>query len=393
MSEYISALIATGKIGESRQLVVDDGYNVCSFIIPAIIASSKKKPLLILEKGKIHTPLDYHRRLLFVNPYPQLVQDADNAKAELQRIIHEFVGQNESLHEHYLRAYFLFYPSIYQKGYRTKSVTKDLKEIISPILQNSGFLAKDLAVPSVDEDILIAFEQRGISLQILKNTAYYKLERNIVNLDNGNFANFLQGKGIIKSGEVLYEYKAQDEEGRHLLGEYFIDFRINDLSLELEIAKKVTSILIKAGILRPDSFVFGVANGSVSVAHSIAMQALAQGINNLNHSFLRKKDGALFYEDNDARVLNGKDVIFIEDVLNNGTTLKDMLQIANEFIQNYGAKSVSIVYLCDRGHAQIPDIDNQNIKIFSTSRIHAPSYTQDSIPERLRYRKVKTYKN
>ena len=391
MSEHISALIGKSKVGEYKKLVLDDNYIVFPFVLPALIASDKKEPLIILEKGKLYTPFDYHRRLLFVNQYPQLAQDAYNAKAELQRIIHEFVGQNESLHDHYLKAYFLFYPSIYQKGYKTKSVTKDLKEIISPILQNSGFLAKDLAVPSVDEDVLIAFEQRGISLQILKNTAYYKLERNIVNLDNGNFANFLQGKGIIKSGEVLYEYKAQDEKGRHLLGEYFIDFRISNLSLESEIAKKVASILIKTGILRPDSFVFGVANGSVSIAHSIALQALTQGVDNLNHSFLRKKDGTLFYEDNDARVLNGKDVVFIEDVLNNGTTLKDMLQIANEFIQNYSAKSVSIVYLCDRGHAQIPDIDNQNIKILSISRIHAPSYAVDNLPNNLRGRRIVKY--
>ncbi len=165
MKECISALIDKRQVGEHRKLVLDDNYTVLPFVLPALIAPDKKEPLLILEKGRLHTPFDYHRVLCFVNPYPQFVYTHTHERGRLlQRILDNFLQTGNSAHESYLKAYFLFYPSMCQKGYKTKSITDDVKEIIAPIMKDYNFLTRDLNVPNVRENVLITFGKDGISL-------------------------------------------------------------------------------------------------------------------------------------------------------------------------------------------------------------------------------------
>ncbi|MDD5770599.1 MAG: hypothetical protein PHE25_06520 [Candidatus Gracilibacteria bacterium] len=214
-------------------------------------------------------------------------------------------------------------------------------------------------------------------------------------MTNQNLKIFSQDKEymeLLKSFNVIekghFEYKGLAPDGRHKRGEYFINFRLLNTKQEIALTPyyhKAIEEFFKDKI--QDIIIVGVAYGSLSLPKVI--QTLGYEKYGMEYVYAEKRNGVLGIFDDQAKKCKGKHLLFIEDVCNNATSLKQLNKAVNDIKDSLDIKGYSIIYGVHRGHTFLEEPKGE---VYAMSSIYAPAYNPDDIPEHLKNIPLKEYK-
>jgi orotate phosphoribosyltransferase len=192
--------------------------------------------------------------------------------------------------------------------------------------------------------------------------------------------------GAITKGH--FEYKKVANDGTHMRGEYFVDFRKLDTPQEIEMVP-MYELAIKEffGNDLKDIIIVGVAYATIAFAKSIQVQLFEKlGI---EYAYTEKRDGKLGIFDAQARKVKGKHILFLEDVCNNCASLTDLNAFMAANQEKLEVKKYSVLYGTHRGHSFSEVPKNE---IYAMSVIYAPAYHVSELPEEIKQRPLKEYK-
>jgi orotate phosphoribosyltransferase len=185
-----------------------------------------------------------------------------------------------------------------------------------------------------------------------------------------------------------FEYKWLDPDGRHKRWEYFINFRLLNTSQEIALTPyyhKAIEEFFKDKI--KDMIIVWIAYGSLSLAKVI--QTLWYEKYSMEYAYAEKRNWVLGIFDDQAKKCQWKHLLFIEDVCNNGTSLKQLNNAINEIKDSLNIKWYSIIYWVHRWHTFL---EEPKWEIYAMSLLYAPAYNPDDIPEYLKNIPLKEYK-
>lgn len=200
------------------------------------------------------------------------------------------------------------------------------------------------------------------------------------------YLDLLTSYSIVEEG--YFEYKGKAPDGTRYRGEYFVNFR--RLKTEQEIA--LTPLYWEAiqeffsGKLQ-DLIIVGVAFGSLSLPKVI--QTLGFEKYRIEYAYTEKRNGILGLFGEQAEKCRGKHILFIEDVLNNGTSCGELVEEIESLKSQLGILGYSILYGVHRGHKFL---DIPKGELYTMGMIHAPVYHINDVPEHVQGRILKEYK-
>lgn len=214
-------------------------------------------------------------------------------------------------------------------------------------------------------------------------------------IENKNLKIFSQSKkylelltsyGIIEKGH--FEYKGKAEDGTRLRGEYFVNFRKLKTNQEIEISGLYWDAIEEfLGDKISDLIIVGVAFGSLSLPKVI--QTLGFEKYGIEYAYTEKRNGVLGLYGEQAEKCRGKHVLFIEDVFNNGTSLKELSAEMEEKSAELEISGYSVIYGVHRGHT-FSEVPENNL--FAMSQIYAPAVHTSKLSEEVLSRPLKEYK-
>ncbi len=200
------------------------------------------------------------------------------------------------------------------------------------------------------------------------------------------FIETLKSFGIVEQGH--FEYKAKAPDGTHLRGEYFINFRKLTTSQEIALVPTYWKALEEFfGDTLKDCIIVGVAFGSLSLPKTV--QVLGFEKYGLEYAYTEKRDGVLGIWGEQAAKCHGKHIIFLEDVFNNGTSLRELVADIEAKKSALGITGYSLVYGVHRGHT-FSDIPAG--EVYALSMLYAPACHVNDLPERVKALPLKLYK-
>lgn len=216
-----------------------------------------------------------------------------------------------------------------------------------------------------------------------------------MNVENRNLKIFSWEKEFLKlleSYNVIekwhFEYKWLAPDGRHKRWEYFINFRILTTAQEIALTPyyhKAIEEFFKEKI--QDMIIVWIAYGSLSLPKVI--QTLWYEKYAMEYAYAEKRNGVLGIFDDQAKKCRWKHLLFIEDVCNNATSLKQLNSAVRDIKDSLGIKWYSIIYGVHRGHTFL---EEPNGEVYAMSSLYAPAYNPDDIPEHLKNIPLKEYK-
>lgn len=200
------------------------------------------------------------------------------------------------------------------------------------------------------------------------------------------YLDLLKSFSIVEEG--YFEYKGKASDGTRYRGEYFVNFR--RLTTAQEIA--LTPLYWKAiqeffSDKLSDIIIVGVAFGSLSLPKVI--QTLGFEKYGIEYAYTEKRNGVLGLFGEQAEKCRGKHILFIEDVLNNGTSCAELVEEVEKLKSSLGILGYSILYGVHRGHRFL---ETPKDELYTMGMIHAPVYHKDNVPLHVAERKLKEYK-
>jgi len=200
------------------------------------------------------------------------------------------------------------------------------------------------------------------------------------------FIEVLKSFNVIEKG--YFEYKGATSDGRHLRGEYFVNYRMLTTPQELQLVPYYHQAIEEFfGDRVNDMIIVGVAYGSLSLPKVV--QTLGFDKFGMEYAYAEKRNGLLGIFDAQAEKCRGKHLLFIEDVCNNGTSGRQLVEAIEGKKEELELKSYSIIYGVHRGHSFLKKPAGE---IYAMSMINAPSYHPDEVPEHLKNLPLKKYK-
>jgi len=196
----------------------------------------------------------------------------------------------------------------------------------------------------------------------------------------------LKSYGIIEEGH--FEYKGKASDGTRLRGEYFINYRKLKTSQEIELSPFYWDAIEEFFADKLHNLIIvGVAFGSLSLPKVI--QTLGFEKYGIEYAYTEKRNGILGLYGEQAEKCFGKHILFIEDIFNNGTSLKELSQELENKKDELHLKGYSVLYGVHRGHtfAEIPKGE-----IYTMGQIYAPAYHKEDLPRQVLERSLKQYK-
>lgn len=200
------------------------------------------------------------------------------------------------------------------------------------------------------------------------------------------FVTQLKTFGIIEQGH--FEYKGKAPDGTRLRGEYFINFRKLTTAQEIALVPTYWKALEEFfGEKLKNCIIVGVAFGSLSLPKTI--QVMGYEKYGLEYAYTEKREGVLGIWAEQAAKCKGKHVIFLEDVFNNGTSLRELVMDIEQKKDILGIDGYSLVYGIHRGHS-FSDIPAG--EIYTMGMVYAPVYHKDELPAHIKELPCKEYK-
>jgi orotate phosphoribosyltransferase len=192
--------------------------------------------------------------------------------------------------------------------------------------------------------------------------------------------------GAITKGH--FEYKKVAEDGKRMRGEYFIDYRKLNTEQEIQLApyyKKAIKEFFGEDL--KDLIIVGVAYATIAFAKSIQIQLFEEL--KIEYAYTEKREGKLGLFDAQAKKVEGKHILFLEDVCNNCASLSELNAFMETNQDKLGVKKYSVLYGTHRGHT----FSEKPIgEVYAMSYIFAPAYHPDQLPEEIKKRPLKEYK-
>ncbi len=196
----------------------------------------------------------------------------------------------------------------------------------------------------------------------------------------------LQSYGIIEQGH--FEYKGKAEDGTRLRGEYFVNFRKLKTDQEIEISAKYWEAIEEFFSDKlSDLIIVGVAFGSLSLPKVI--QTLGFSKYKIEYAYTEKRNGILGLYGEQAEKCRGKHILFIEDVFNNGTSIKELTTEIKNKTKDLELKGFSVLYGVHRGHTFT---DEPKGEVYTMSKIYAPAVHASKLSAEILARPLKEYK-
>ncbi len=196
----------------------------------------------------------------------------------------------------------------------------------------------------------------------------------------------------LKSYEIIeqghFEYKGLAPDGTHLRGEYFVNFRKLKTDQEIALVPLYWQAIEEFFAEKLDSLIIvGVAFGSLSLPKVI--QTLGFEKYGIEYAYTEKRNGILGLYGEQAEKCRGKHILFIEDVFNNGTSIKELSKEMEEKTADLELKGYSVLYGVHRGHTFA---EKPAGEIFAMSQIFAPAVHSSELSDEILKRPLKEYK-
>ena len=196
----------------------------------------------------------------------------------------------------------------------------------------------------------------------------------------------------LKSYEIIeqghFEYKGLAEDGTHLRGEYFVNFRKLKTDQEIALVPLYWQAIEEFFAEKlSDLIIVGVAFGSLSLPKVI--QTLGFEKYGIEYAYTEKRNGVLGLYAEQAEKCRGKHILFIEDVFNNGTSIKELSKEIKEKSADLDLKGYSVLYGVHRGHTFAEEPKGE---IYAMSQIFAPAVHKSELSDEILSRPLKEYK-
>jgi len=196
----------------------------------------------------------------------------------------------------------------------------------------------------------------------------------------------LTSYGIIEKGH--FEYKGKAEDGSRLRGEYFVNFRKLKTNQEIEISGLYWDAIEEfLGDKLKNLIIVGVAFGSLSLPKVI--QTLGFEKYHIEYAYTEKRNGVLGLYGEQAEKCRGKHILFIEDVFNNGTSLRELNAEISEKKDELEISGYSFLYGVHRGHTFS---DEPKGELFTMAQIYAPAVHASKLSPEVLNLPLKEYK-
>jgi len=196
----------------------------------------------------------------------------------------------------------------------------------------------------------------------------------------------------LKSYEIIeqghFEYKGLAKDGTHLRGEYFVNFRKLKTNEEIDLVPFYWNAIEEFFAEKlSDIIIVGVAFGSLSLPKVI--QTLGFEKYGIEYAYTEKRNGVLGLYGEQAEKTRGKHILFIEDVFNNGTSIKELSKEMEEKSESLDLKGYSVLYGVHRGHTFATEPKGE---IYAMSQIFAPAVHKSELTDEILGRPLKEYK-
>lgn len=185
------------------------------------------------------------------------------------------------------------------------------------------------------------------------------------------FLEKLKEFGVIEKGH--FEYKGKDKNGNRKHGEFFVNFRKLNTKQEKELSKYYKEAILKWFKNKENLIIIGVAMGSLFLPKVIQLELNQE--KNIEFAYTEKRNGELGIFDYQAEKCKNKNIIFIEDVCNNGTSTKELIKIIENSKNDLNIKNYSFIYGL---HRENIFFDNSNNNFFAMSKFSFPSFSKDN---------------
>ncbi len=212
--------------------------------------------------------------------------------------------------------------------------------------------------------------------------------------EHKEFARQLKAAGCIIKSDGLVEYKSKTQSGMHRVGEYFFNLRqLHRMSqtpyfiqayMEFIEQKILDSLNVKLFQIA----IKGVANGSIEFP-----QLLSKEIGVPFIPTTKDKQGMLQVGAELGLYMRQRSAILIvEDVLNSGTSAKELFKLLNDLQPNV---SLAMLYGVSRGNItnwnEFPFSIKKPERVFCMCEVRAPSYDPSKLPKHLHARRIIKY--
>lgn len=187
------------------------------------------------------------------------------------------------------------------------------------------------------------------------------------------FLQKLEEFGIVQKGH--FEYKGKAEDGTRKHGTYFINYRILTTDQEIVLVPYYTEAIEEFLGDKENIIIVGVAMGSLSLPKVIQLELFKQ--KGIEYAYTEKRNGILGLFDHQAAKCKGKHLLFIEDVCNNGTSSRELIEEIENKKDNLEITGFSILYGVHRGNTFLEKPEGN---IFAMGLLDAPSYHQNECP-------------
>jgi orotate phosphoribosyltransferase len=199
------------------------------------------------------------------------------------------------------------------------------------------------------------------------------------------FIETLRNFGIIQQGH--FEYKGKAMDGTRLHGEYFINYRLLTTTQEIQLADFYRHALQEWFGNMQDTIIVGVAMGSLMLPKVIQLCMFEE--TKIEYAYTEKRNGILGLYGEQAAKCKGKRLIIIEDVCNNGTSTRELINEINTKKDDMGIEGYSIVYGIHRGHMFFEEPKGE---FYAMGMIYSPAFHKDECPACEKGLELKEYK-
>lgn len=187
------------------------------------------------------------------------------------------------------------------------------------------------------------------------------------------FLNRLTDFGIVQKGH--FEYKGKAEDGTRLHGDYFINFRLLTTSQELLLTEFYEAAIQEFFSDKRNLLIVGVAMASLILPKVLQLRLFAK--KGIEYAYTEKRNGILGLFGEQAAKCEGKHLLFIEDVCNNGTSSRELLVEISSKEAELGHTGASLLYGVHRGHTFLSEPVGE---LYAMGELFAPSYHHTECP-------------
>ena len=187
------------------------------------------------------------------------------------------------------------------------------------------------------------------------------------------FMKLLDSFGIVQKGH--FEYKGVGEDGNHMHGAYYINYRLLTTAQEKELAPYYLQAINNWFGDVENLIIAGVAMASLFLPKVIQLQLYEE--RGLEFVYTEKRNGVLGLYGEQAKKCQGKQVLFIEDVCNNGTSTEELMKQLDDIKDDLGISGYSVLYGVHRGHHYF---DSPEGIFYAMGHIKALAYESSECP-------------